>query len=134
MSGFWRRSRETTAIHAHLDDTAMRDAAAQAAAVIARAMGYWAEPPPLSDVADDEDIPAVRPEFSKPSAAVAPGGLRTPLWLRSRDKNSDRTHGPEDHPRNPIMESVGGGPAETNSRPATEGNSQSRNPRGPLWY
>ncbi len=49
------RQRETTAIYAHLDDSALRDAAAQAAAVIARAMGYSAEPPPLSDQTDDVD-------------------------------------------------------------------------------
>ena len=41
------RRRSTTAIYAHLDDTALQDAAAKAAAVIARAMGYRAEPPPL---------------------------------------------------------------------------------------
>ena len=41
------RQRETTAIYAHLDDGALRDAAARAAAVIARAMGYRAEPPPM---------------------------------------------------------------------------------------
>ena len=38
--------RETTAIYAYLDDSALRDAAAQAAAVIARAMGYRADPAP----------------------------------------------------------------------------------------
>ena len=41
------RQRETTAIYAHLDDGALRDAAARAAAVIARAMGYRVEPPPM---------------------------------------------------------------------------------------
>jgi hypothetical protein len=34
------RRRESTAIYAHLDDEALQDAAAQAADVIARAMGY----------------------------------------------------------------------------------------------
>ena len=43
------RQRETTAIYAHLDDGALRDAAARAAAVIARAMGYRAVPPPLPE-------------------------------------------------------------------------------------
>ena len=42
------RKRATTAIYAHLDDAALQGAAAQAAAVIARAMGFRAEPPPLS--------------------------------------------------------------------------------------
>ena len=41
------RRRGTTAVYAHLDDAALRDAAAQAAAVIARAMGYRAEASPL---------------------------------------------------------------------------------------
>ncbi|MYF97998.1 site-specific integrase, partial [Candidatus Poribacteria bacterium] len=36
------RRRETTAIYAHLDDGALRDAAAQAATVIAKAMGFRA--------------------------------------------------------------------------------------------
>ncbi len=42
------RQRETTAIYAHLDDGALRDAA-----VIACAMGYSAEPPPLPEKIDD---------------------------------------------------------------------------------
>ena len=46
------RKRATTTIYTHLDDVALRDAAAQAAVVIARAMGFQAEPPPLSDDAD----------------------------------------------------------------------------------
>ena len=41
------RKRRTTAIYAHLDDAARQDAAAQAAAVIAGAMGYRTAPPPL---------------------------------------------------------------------------------------
>ena len=40
------RKRRTTAIYAHLDDAARQDAAAQAAAVIAGAMGYRTAPPP----------------------------------------------------------------------------------------
>ena len=40
------RKRRTTAIYAHLDDATLHDAAAQAAAIIAGAMGYRAEPPP----------------------------------------------------------------------------------------
>ena len=47
------RRRTTTAIYAHLDDAALRDTAAQAAAVIARAMGYEAEPPPLPEESGD---------------------------------------------------------------------------------
>ncbi len=43
------RKRETTAVYAHLDDAALQDAAAQAAFVIARAMGFSASAPPLPD-------------------------------------------------------------------------------------
>ena len=41
------RQRETTAIYAHLDDHALHEAAAQAATVIAAAMGYTATQPAL---------------------------------------------------------------------------------------
>ncbi len=39
------RRRGTTAIYAHLDDAALQEAATQAAAVIARAMGYQSGAP-----------------------------------------------------------------------------------------
>ena len=47
------RKRRTSAIYAHLDNAALQGAAAQAAAVIAGAMGYKAAPPPLPDEAED---------------------------------------------------------------------------------
>ncbi len=55
------RKRETTAIYAHLDDGALRVAAMQAAVVIARAMGYRAEVPPLPDEAEHGDVLAAAP-------------------------------------------------------------------------
>ena len=101
------RQRETT-IYAHFDDGALRDAAAQAAAVIARAMGYTAEPPPAPDDAEDSDTLAVMPEFSRPRGPAAPDGVRTPLWLRSRDtKRSDGTEsegGAGEPPRRPAVD------------------------------
>ena len=42
------KRRTTTAIYAHLDDATLQSAAAQTAGVIARAMRFRAEPPPLS--------------------------------------------------------------------------------------
>ena len=59
--------RETTAIYAHLDDAALQEAAAQAAAVIARAMGYRAaSPPPSADhrapQVGQPEIPAIQPD------------------------------------------------------------------------
>ena len=74
------RQRETTAIYAHLEDGTLRDAAAQAAGVIARAMGYRAEPPPGPNEAEDGDTLAVIPEFSRPRRSAAPGGVRK-IWL-----------------------------------------------------
>ena len=97
------RQRETTAIYAHLDDGALRDAAARAAGVIARAMGYRAVPPPVPDDAKGGDAPAVVPEFPKPKTPTPPAGVRTPLWLRSGDnERSDHTDpegGSEEPPR-----------------------------------
>ncbi len=102
------RQRETTAIYAHLDDGALRGAAAQAAAVIARAMGYRAEPPPVPDHAEDGDTLAVMPEFSRPRGPAAPDGVRTPLWLRSSDsKRSDGLEsesGVGERPRRPAVD------------------------------
>ena len=43
------RKRETTAVYAHLDDAALRDAAAQAAGAIANAMGFRACAPTLPE-------------------------------------------------------------------------------------
>lgn len=55
------RKRTTTAIYAHLDDAALRDAAAQAATIIARAMGYRAAPPPVPRETGDWTAFVARP-------------------------------------------------------------------------
>ena len=55
------RRRTTTAIYAHLDDATLRDTAAQAAAVIARAMGYRPAPPPVAGETVDWTAPAAQP-------------------------------------------------------------------------
>ena len=47
------RKRETTAVYAHLDDAALRDAAAQSASVIAKAMGFGTEANLLLEEAND---------------------------------------------------------------------------------
>ena len=60
------RQRETTAIYAHLDDCALRGAAARAAAVLAKAMGYRLELPPLPKEADGTPD---GPESERSSAA-----------------------------------------------------------------
>ncbi len=88
------RKRETTAIYAHLDDGALRVAAAQAAAVIARAMGYRAEAPPLPDEAEHGDILSAVPEFSFAGGpSPQPEEKRTPLCVRP--EGTERTDGIE---------------------------------------
>ena len=52
------RQRETTAIYAHLDDGALQDAAAQAADIIAQAMGYRPEPLPQEEKCDPTEVAA----------------------------------------------------------------------------
>ena len=131
------RQRETTAIYAHLDDGALRDAATQATAVVARAMGYRAEALPQPYEAEDDDTLAVMPEFSRPRGQVAPGGVQTPLWLRTRDKKpveAPRNHELEDPPRNSILENPRGGTAESCSGAPTQKDGEPRNMRGLRWY
>ena len=54
------RKRTTTGMYAHLDDAALRDAAAQAATVIAQAMGYRAAPPPVPRETGDWTAPVAQ--------------------------------------------------------------------------
>ena len=132
------RQRETTAIYAHLDDGALRDAAAQAAAVIARAMGYRAEPPPVSDDAEDRDTPAVVPEFPKPETPSAPVGVRTPPWLRSGDNersdDTDPENGAGEPPQRRDIDWLGDDPVEVQTDSAAKDSSKRPRPRDPLWY
>ena len=73
------RNRVTTAVYAHLDDAPLRNAAAQAATVIARAMGYRAEPPPLPSEANWEDASEVDPELLGSGERSAERGRRRSL-------------------------------------------------------
>ena len=84
------RKRRTTAIYAHLDDAALQGAAAQAAAVIAGAMGYKAAPPPLPDGAEDAEddaTPDTPPAGEARAARPAPPDKPPAHGLRRR---SDR--------------------------------------------
>ena len=58
------RNRRTTAIYAHLDDAALRDAAAQTALVIAEAMGFSAQSL-VDDAPDKEPVDMLHdPDFN----------------------------------------------------------------------
>ena len=132
------RQRETTAIYAHLDDGALRDAAAQAAAVIARAMGYRAEPSLLSEEAEDGDTLAVTPELSRPRGPAAPDGVPTPLWLRSGDNERSDERESEDGAREPPqrrdIDWLGDDPVEVQTDSAAKDSNKRPRPRDPLWY
>ena len=70
------RKRETTAINAHLNNGALRDAAAQAAAVTARTMGYGAESSLLPDEAEHSDTLLAVPECVGPATDAGAVPLR----------------------------------------------------------
>ena len=85
------RKRTTTAIYAHLDDAALRDAAAQAATVIARAMGYRSAPPTPPAKTGGWTTSDARPESHGPTEPAAtrtrPPSLRIGRGdARSEDK------------------------------------------------
>ena len=91
--GSWR------AAYAHLDDRALRDAAAQASSVIAGAMGYKAVPPRLPDM--PEHGPAGM-QSGKP-----PGGAARPEPVPAPDTPGDAASGgeSEQHPFEPARSS-----------------------------
>ncbi len=99
------RRRETTAIYAHLDDGALR-----AAAVIARAMGYSAEPPPLPDQTDDVDDTGGGRELDWSDVAdrrAGPADPLAPATTASRPGRLDWTEpegGAEEPPGRPALD------------------------------
>ena len=96
------RKRETTAIYAHLDDGALQDAAAQAAAIIARAMGYRAETRSAPDEPSRSDALRDGPESLTTVERAAPDANRTPRQVIA--SRSGRSGG---------SQSEGGTPATT---------------------
>ena len=82
--------RRTTAIYAHLDAAALQDAAAQAAGVIAEAVGYRTEPPPLTvgTHADNGSNELLQTGRSEPP--TAPSILREFPWPRAAAEQRDR--------------------------------------------
>ena len=81
--------------------------AAQAAAVIARAMGYRAEPPPLPANAENGKAPSGCPEFREtvmratPEPGVYPTAsavAREFSWSRRKEKQPDQAPPVIDHP------------------------------------
>ena len=128
------RNRETTAIYAHLDDTALRDAAAQAASVIARAMNYKVEPSPLPEEAVAEGVTTDPLEFMRPSGQVRSRKRRTLLPLKSESSSAETTQPKPDRvdrpPSSPIMD-MATRPADPTSDKADKDARDRR--RGLLW-
>ena len=104
------RQRGATAIYAHLDDGALRDVAALAVAVIARAMGYSAEPPPLPDQTDDVDDTGGGRELDWSDVAdrrAGPADPLAPATTASRPGRLDWTEpegGAEEPPGRPALD------------------------------
>ena len=122
-------NRETTAIYAHLDDAALRDAAAQAATVIARAMNYKVEPPPLPEE-ETKDAPTGAPE----STGSTPGWLQTPHWLDFEPRGGETTQPKParmDRPPSSIM-GVAGRPVDSDPD-MTDEDDRERRRRDLLW-
>ena len=127
------RNRETTAIYAHLDDTALQDAAAQAASVIARAMDYKAQPPPLPEE-ETKDAPARSPEATGSCRPDSPGWLQTPHWLDFEDRGAKTTQpkpGLVDRPPSPTGDMTSS-PADAASDDTNEDDRERRR-RELLW-
>ena len=115
------RNRETAAICAHLDDAALRDAAAQAASVIARAMNDTAEPPPLPEEAA-KDAPTKPAESARSDGPVSPDGLQSPHWLDFESQSAKAAQpkpGRVDRPRSLTVHVVGR-PANADSDDTSE--------------
>ena len=113
------RNRETTAIYAHLDDAALRDASAQTASVIARAMNYEAEPPPFPEE-EAKDTQTKPLESARYGVPISPGASGTPLCLEFESRSAETTQpepGRMDRP--PIMD-VAGRPADSDSDDSCE--------------
>ena len=128
------RNRETTAIYAHLDDTALRDAAARAASVIARAMNYRAEPPPLPEEAAEKDAPTSSSKSARSSGPDSLDWLGPPLRLGTGSSGAETTQ-PEpsrvDRPPSPTLD-VAGRPDDSDSDKAGEDDHERRR-RDLLW-
>ena len=127
------RNRETTAIYAHLDDTALRDAAVQAASVIARAMNYEAEPP-LVPEEEAKDAPASSSKFVGSSGLDSLDWQGTPLRLGIGSRSAETTQpepGRVARPR-PQTVDVAGRPADSDSDDTCEDGHEHRG-RELLW-
>ena len=128
------RNRETTAIYAHLDDTALRDAAAQAASVIARAMNYKVEPLPLPEETAAEGATTDPLEFMRPSAQISSRRRRTLLTLKTESRSAETTQPKPDRadrPPSPIMD-MATRPVDAASDKANKDDGERRR-RGLLW-
>ena len=126
------RQRETTAIYAHLDDGALREAAAQAAAVIARAIGYKVELPPLPEEVDDAGNSRELDWSHAADGRIAPDDPLVPAATVDRSRPLDWTEpasGAGKTSRRPDIDCLGDNPLETDSK--SEADSGSERPAPP---
>ena len=131
------RQRETTAIYAHLDDTALRDAAAQAAAVIARAMGYRAERCRCPTKRKTGILRRLSQSFRNPVRRPRQPECERPFGSGPETTNDRadgigrRRRGP---PRRRDIDWLGDDPIEAKPGSAPNDHEEPSTPRDPLWY
>ena len=82
------RKRRSTAIYAHLDDAASQDAATQATAAVADAMGYRAGAPPSTDEAQSIETGSLRAHLPESNPCPSTWPVRSRLATRDRTRRN----------------------------------------------
>ena len=130
------RRRETTAIYAHLDDGALRDAASEAAAVVARAIGYRTGPPQLPAETDDAEDGTALDRANTVDRRTMPTDPLYPPTTENRSRRSDRaeSNGARKPSRRRNIDWLGDSPFESNSESVSGDCNEPSTPRDPLWF
>lgn len=113
----------------------LQDAAAQAAGVIAKAMGYKAEPPPMPEDADSAGGRSVLASSGAGEVPVVPPDPQRPLWLKAGRERPDAAQpdrAPGDPDRHPVLQWLDGGPGAERTDAAEKEYREPVNSRGPI--
>ena len=126
------RSRETMAIYAHLDDTVLRDAVAQVAAVIARAMDFRGGPLPLLGETDDAGDGGELDRSNTANKRILPPDPRDPAKTATPRERLDWTEAQAcagKAPKRPAIDWLGDDPFGSNSDSAATDRNEPSTPR-----
>ena len=130
------RQRETTAIYAHLDDGALRDAAAQAAAIIARAMGYRAVPTPVPEEMGNAGDGMEPDRLNSAESRVMRRGPLDPAMTANRSRQLHRMDPEsvaEESPQRQNIDWLNDDPSDQNSDSTATGRRKPSAQRDLLW-